>query len=308
MERVANAQANSRRIQPMRVRALPAHHLRYLRPFVEWDVLRTARRTAARKRYTVSSATHDRSKIRSAIQFLAWIDHQQTDLASITQAEVDLWITTGPPTRQHARAFLRWTMARKVTATLTIAHRRSSLPTRFLDEEDHIDQLRRCLTDTALTTKARIAGALVRLYAMPLTRIVELTADQIHRDNNHTFLTLRANPVLLPPSLSTLIDQQLANHQRGIIPGNTHYLFPGTVPNRPLRPESLGVRLLQHHLGTPAAHNTAMAMLVTDLPAVIVSDRGVPQQPEGDTKQRNGRSWSSTVKSPNRPQLLCWRR
>ncbi|WP_083754094.1 hypothetical protein [Actinosynnema sp. ALI-1.44] len=78
--------------------------------------------------------------------------------------------------------------------------------------------------------------------------------------------------MLLPPSLATLIDQQLANHQRGIIPGNTHYLFPGTVPNRPLRSESLGVQLLRHDLGTPAAHNTAMAMLITDLPAVVVSD------------------------------------
>ncbi|ALG14552.1 hypothetical protein AOZ06_04810 [Kibdelosporangium phytohabitans] len=251
---------------------LPAHHLRYLRPFIEWDVLRSARRTAARKGYTISSATRDRSKVRSAIQFLAWIDQQHTDLTSITQAHVDLWITTGPTTRQRARAFLRWTTARKITTPLAIAHQRRALPTRFLDEEDHIDQLRRCLTDPALPAEARIAGALVRLYAMPLTRVAELTADRVHHDNNDTFLTLRANPVLLPPSLAVLIDQQLVNHQRGVIPGKIHYLFPGTVPNRPLRPESLGVQLLRHDLGTPAAHNTAMAMLVTDLPAVIVSD------------------------------------
>ncbi|WP_083754095.1 hypothetical protein [Actinosynnema sp. ALI-1.44] len=159
---------------------LPAHHFRYLRPFIEWDVLRTARRTAARKRYTISSATLDRSKIRSAIQFLSWIEQQQTDLASITQAHVDIWLTTGPPTRQRARAFLRWTTARKITTPLTIAHQSPALPTRFLDEEGHIDQLRRCLTDSAMPTEARIAGALVRLYAMPLTRVVELTADRVH--------------------------------------------------------------------------------------------------------------------------------
>ncbi|HEV7976565.1 hypothetical protein [Amycolatopsis sp.] len=65
---------------------------------------------------------------------------------------------------------------------------------------------------------------------------------------------------------------KLADRQRGIIPGNTHYLFPSIVPNRPLRSESLGVQLLRHDLGTTAAYNAATAMLVTELPNVIVSD------------------------------------
>ncbi|MFD9278919.1 hypothetical protein ACFWD7_16760 [Streptomyces mirabilis] len=43
-------------------------------------------------------------------------------------------------------------------------------------------ELRRCLTDTGLPLPVRIIGALVRLYAPPLTRIVELTTDQFHRD------------------------------------------------------------------------------------------------------------------------------
>ena len=78
--------------------------------------------------------------------------------------------------------------------------------------------------------------------------------------------------MILPPSLATLIDQQLANHHRNLVSGPTRYLFPGNVPNRPLLSGSLGERLLHHDLGTPAAHNTAMATLVTDLPALIVSD------------------------------------
>ena len=107
---------------------------------------------------------------------------------------------------------------------------------------------------------------------MPLTRIVELTADHFHHDKDEAFLTIGDNPVILPPSLTTLIDQQLTNHQRSLVYGHTHYLFPGKVPNRPLLGGSLGDQLLRYDLATPAAHNTAMAMLVTDLPAAVVSD------------------------------------
>lgn len=251
---------------------LPAHQLRYLRPFAEWEVLRKARRAAARGRYTINSASLDRAKVRSAVEFLAWVDQQHTDLPSITQSQMDRWITTGPPSRRHVHAFLRWTTAHEITTKLSITLKSSGLPTRFLDEEDHLSQLRRCLTDATLPIEVRIAGALVRLCAMPLTRIVELTADNFDRDTNEAFLTIGEHPVILPPSLATLIDQQLTVHQRNLVSGPTRYMFPGNVPNRPLLSGSLGERLLRHDLGTPAAHNTAMATLVTDLPALVVSD------------------------------------
>ncbi|MCO1575549.1 hypothetical protein M8C13_07230 [Crossiella sp. SN42] len=251
---------------------LPARHLGYLRPFAEWEVLRIARSQAARRRYTAGSAANDRCEIRVAIEFLAWLDGHHRDLPSTTQADVDLWLTTGPSNRRKLRAFLRWTSARKITTTLTIADRSRALPTRFLDEEDHIEQLRRCLTDSSLPTELRVAAALIRLYAMPLTRVVELTTDHYRRDGNDAFLILGKNPVILPPSLGVLVEQQLARHQPGLVPGRTHYLLPGAVPGRPTRPEHLARQLARRDLGTAAAHNTAMSMLVADLPAVIVSD------------------------------------
>ncbi|WP_280882418.1 hypothetical protein [Streptomyces pseudovenezuelae] len=44
----------------------------------------------------------------------------------------------------------------------------------------------RCLYDTVLPLEVCVAAALVRLYALPLTRIVELTDDHIRRDQGHT--------------------------------------------------------------------------------------------------------------------------
>ena len=49
---------------------------------------------------------------------------------------------------------------------------------------------------------------------MELTKIVELTADRYHCDGRDAFLTLRKNPAILPPTLATLIEQQLARRRR----------------------------------------------------------------------------------------------
>ena len=51
---------------------------------------------------------------------------------------------------------------------------------RYLD--DLRKELLRCFHDTALPMEVRVAAALVRLHALPLTRIVELTDDHIRHN------------------------------------------------------------------------------------------------------------------------------
>jgi hypothetical protein len=41
--------------------------------------------------------------------------------------------------------------------------------------------------------EVRIIGALIRLYGLPVSRIVELTTDLFHRDQDAAFLTLGKN-------------------------------------------------------------------------------------------------------------------
>ncbi|UXX98052.1 hypothetical protein N7U49_48020 (plasmid) [Streptomyces sp. AD2-2] len=63
-------------------------------------------------------------------------------------------------------------------------------PATFLDDDDQADQLRRCLTDASLPLDIRIADALVRLYGLPITRIVYLTAtNQFHEDDTGAYFT-----------------------------------------------------------------------------------------------------------------------
>ncbi|WP_073846627.1 hypothetical protein [Amycolatopsis sp. CB00013] len=59
--------------------------------------------------------------------------------------------------------------------------------------------------------EVRIVGALIRLYGLPVSRIVELTIDRFHRDHESACLTLGKNPVLLPPTLAALVERQITD-------------------------------------------------------------------------------------------------
>ncbi|WP_257036656.1 hypothetical protein [Streptomyces sp. OV198] len=134
-------------------------------------------------------------------------------------------------------------------------------------------EVRRCLTDTGLPLPVRIIGALIRLYALPLTRIIELTTDQFHRDAEAAYLTLDRHPALLPPALAALLDEQIAELHDPLTPqGRRHLLLPGAVPGRPRNPAGLADQMRQHDLPVRAARNTALMEAITDLPPIVVAD------------------------------------
>ncbi|MER6161443.1 hypothetical protein ABT147_38940 [Streptomyces sp. NPDC001868] len=180
-----------------------------------------------------------------------------------------------PGVRTRSIPFIRWAAARRLIADLTIDHPPSQLPGEFQVEDIHRKELRRCLNDTSLPLEVRITGALIRLYALSLTRIVELTADPFHRDDDkYAYLTINRHPVVLPPKLARLIEDQLREattlHQQ---PQETErFLFPGQFPGRPRNPVGLEDTMKCHNLPARAAQNTAMMEALADLPPIVISD------------------------------------
>lgn len=257
------------------VAALPPHQLRVIRPFAEWGVVRDARRRAERGRYTSAAASGDRVDIRTAVRFLAWLDKQELDLENLDQAHVDDWVTAHPTRRRGLVAFIRWATARRVTPTLELRAPQAALPSQFLDGAEHHEQLVRCLTDGTLPREIRIIGALVRLYALPIGRILELTTDRFRRDKHGAYLTLDQHPVLLPPSLAVLVAQQATTPSRAAAlepPGRQRLLFPGVPLYRQRSVEATVNALTRHGLPSRAARNTAMIEAVTALPPTVISD------------------------------------
>ena len=258
------------------VTALPPHQARVVRPFAEWQVVRDARRRGARGRYTAGAATCDRVDIRVAAEFLTWLDTHHLDLGTVAQEDVDLWLATHPTRRRGVGSFIRWTTARRLTGELTVPPETKSLPSQFLGSQEHHGQLRRCLNDDTLPLEVRIVGALVRLYALPVTRILELTADRFHQDQDGAYLTFDRHPVLLPPKLARLVAEQIHRPGRiSVLPqpeGGPRFLLPGRPPSRPRRASSVHQLMKRHGLPTISARNTAMIEAVAELPAIIVSD------------------------------------
>ncbi|WP_327398705.1 XRE family transcriptional regulator [Streptomyces sp. NBC_01288] len=253
---------------------LPPHHAMLISPFAEWHIIRDARRRSARGRYSYAAHKGDCTNIRAAINFLTWLDTQRLTLADLGQSDLDTWAAGNPTLRARSIPFIRWATARRLTTTgLTIEHPPSQFPGHFQVEEVHQAELRRCLGDASLPLDVRVAGALVRLYALTLTRIVELTADQIRHDEGHTYLTVSRHPVVLPPKLARLIEEQLqhnASRPSGV--DGTRYLLPGHSPGRTRNPASLSERLKRYGLPARAARNTAMMEALADLPPMVISD------------------------------------
>lgn len=65
--------------------------------------------------------------------------------------------------------------------------------------------LRRTLNDDSLPLRARVAAALVLLYAQPVTRIVRLTVDDVLDDGATITVRLGDPPSPLPESVAGLM-------------------------------------------------------------------------------------------------------
>jgi hypothetical protein len=265
-----------------------------IRAFAEWHVLRDARRRSARGRYTYAAYRGDSVNIRAATRVLAWLDEQHLTLITLQQKQLDTWAAGNPTLRACSIPFIRWAVARGLTTALVIAHPPTRPPSNFQVDDIQQEELRQCLTDRSLPRDVRIAGALTRLYALALTRIVELTAGDLHRDADNAYLTISRRPVILPPSLAQLIQEQIAaTTPQQLVADVNGYLLPGRRPGRARNPAGLADTMRQHGLPVRVARNTAMMHSLADLPPIVIADLfGIAPGTAHRWAQFAGNSWS----------------
>lgn len=276
------------------VARLPAHQATVIRPFAEWHVVRDARRRAGRGRYTYTAYKADAGNIHAAVQLLEWLDVQHLTLATVDQSHLDRWQPDRTTLRSRCIPFLRWATARHLAAEVTINHPASALPSTFQSEARHRQELHRCLHDDTLPREVRIVGALVRLYGLSLTRIVALTAAQYSRQGPNAYLAVNQHPVLLPPRLAALIEQQFAENPATVPDGGAGFLLPGVNPGRSRNASGLASTMSHHGLPVRAARNTAMLESVADLPPIIIADMfGLSPQTANRWARIAGESWSA---------------
>jgi hypothetical protein len=278
----------------------PPDHARLVRPFAYWFVLRRARRAAARRAYSRGAADFARARVLIALDLLSWLDRRDQSLHDLTQADLEHWLTEGPTSRRTVRYFLQWARARSLTGDLTVPLPPRSEPVRLLGEEDHVQQLDRCLADDSMPLDLRVGGALVLLFGMLVSRVTQLTKDDVTDDGQAACLAVDGHRLLLPPRLAGLIrqlrDQDEPRWTLARLGAPAPWLFPGRSPERPVVDIVFGTRLQRHGISTHAGRNTGRLALAAELPASVLADlTGISISTAERWSQWAKRDWASYV-------------
>jgi hypothetical protein len=182
-----------------------ADHAQLVRRFASWEVLPRLRTRAQNKPISPAGRRHAGDQVKHATALLQWLDQHHLTLSTCRQADIDAWhVEHNEHDRNTVRAFLRWCMANKLTRTfrLPTAVIRQATP---LPPHERADLLGRVLTDHDLPLRARVTGAIVLLYAQPLSRVVRITIDDIIHDGDHVLLRLGDRPSPVPRPVANLL-------------------------------------------------------------------------------------------------------
>ncbi|KAF0957379.1 hypothetical protein [Rhodococcus sp. T7] len=290
---------------------LPPHQVSLIRPYAQWSVLRRARRRAVHQRYNDQSAATDRSKIRIAIRLLRWLDDQRLTIGHLDQSRLDHWLGGNRERASGINGFIIWLSRRGLIGDDIILPTKSTArPTEVLDTADHTDCIRRLLTDTATPVTVRVAGLMVLLYGIPLTRIRLLTTEAVTLRDGAIFLTFARNPMQVPPAVAVLVTELVAsarNMTTAASRGRAHYLFPSPVtPGVPLHAHTLSVSLTRLGIPTRVARNTALFTLTAELPAPVVADLlGMHIHTTTQWADYTRRDWTHYLAARNEPDDIA---
>lgn len=249
-------------------------HVKLLHRYLTWRQLPDLRRAAARRALTVGSTNHCRSEVRSMHAWLSWLADHELTLSQCQQVDLDTWAIEHPQCAHHTRRFLRWAVTTGLTPALTEPARPSTAPsTSGMSQAERLDALRRLLTDHTLALRTRIAGSILLLYAQPVTRILNLTTqDVIATPDGGRELRLGEPASPVPSPLADLLQTYLAARPNLTTrdPDST-WLFPGRRPGQPLHPSTLRLLLHQGGIRIGAGRLAAIQQLVQDMPPPVAA-------------------------------------
>ncbi|HEY9375426.1 hypothetical protein [Streptomyces sp.] len=164
-----------------------------------------------------------------------------------------------------------------------------------LSEDERLAALGRLLTDTDTPMRLRVAGVIVLLYAQPLTRIVQLTVDDVLHDGETTLLRLGEPASPVPAPAAALLLAYIAERDNMNTATNqaSRWLFPGRRAGRPARPDHMSSRLREIGIPVAAARGTAIRQQLLELPAPVVADAlGYHDKTTSRLLREGGGTWS----------------
>ncbi len=253
------------------------------------------------------AATTARARMATAVRFLTHLTHNDQQLATLTQHEVDRWMTAHPGQRQATRIFLTWAAQhRHAPADIAVPAVARESSFRPPGPDARWQLARRLLHDDTLEVADRVAGILVVLYAQPVARIVRLTRDDIDDQQTHLTICFGKDLVEIPEPLTRLARQLPAPAQTGpsgTVPAARRWLFPGRQAGLPMHPSTLACRLRRLGIDIRAARNAAMLQLAAEVPAAVLADTlSIDVGTATRWAARTGATWSNYAGSRASPR------
>jgi hypothetical protein len=256
------------------LRPLPKDQADIIGRFAQWHVIRGLRHQDQSGTLTPSSIENGRAAIITAIRLLAWLEDRHKTLATLTQTDLDHYLTDHPGRGEILVAFIAWTRQANLTSGLQMPKWRRGPPEVVLSDSDRWAAVETLLHDNTIRLYVRVAGLLTLLFAQPLTRICRMKADQIEQHpGGTTTVTFDKFAIELPDPLDQLVINQLAyrgqasySNQPGV------WLFPGANPGKHLGTESVRVQLVAQGIQPSHARKSAMFQLAAEIPTPVLAD------------------------------------
>jgi hypothetical protein len=131
---------------------------------------------------------------------------------------------------------------------------------------------RRLVHDPTLAADDRIAGALVVLYAQPVSRVATLTVGDLHRHDGHVTITVSGVDLELPEPFATYAAELPRRRRNGVadqLP--VPWLFPAARPDRHVSHGALSARLRRLGIRPRQARLAALSQLAAELPPTLLA-------------------------------------
>jgi hypothetical protein len=208
--------------------------------------------------------------------FLSWLTDHRTDLDQCHQVDLDAWcIDKVDPSQQPEKPFLLRAMTTGQMPRLTIPPKSTSKSAMVpMSQRDWTTAIRHLLTDQTIPLRTRVAGAILLLYAQPVTRIVRLTINDINSHGNVTTLHLGDPPSPVPEPLARILQDYLHDRPSLTTANNpeSRWLFPGHRPNQPIHVITLRNLICQAGVPVVRGRVAAIRQLLLTMPAPVVAE------------------------------------
>lgn len=274
--------------------AQPGPHHQMLHKYARWHVSPALHSKATLRPLRAGSTSRARQQIRTAAEFIHTLPQDPPATGQI-QPLIEAYVLQHPRQKDLLAEFIRWTQKHNQLPQAELAYTPTQPPRVALAENDYWATISTLQTDMSISLRARVAGLLVGLFGQQLTRIIKLTAHDIHEHDGVVQLLLGADPITLPQTLAQLVTELRDTPPPWVAEAPEQWLFPSKFhPNRHIHLHTIAEDLRKHGVYTIPLRGASLINLAGHIPIGPLCDMtGLSKAAAIRWADVAGRSWNA---------------